>query len=89
MKTVFVPTNAAFQALPASELEALFDNKKALLILLNTCTASGTFYSHGLVSGPLPVFSGDNIDINITPGKFTLTWFKIVLYLKLNFTRDE
>ncbi|EFX73084.1 hypothetical protein DAPPUDRAFT_307974 [Daphnia pulex] len=72
MKTVFVPTNAAFQALPVSELEALFDNKQALLILFNTYTASGTFYSQGLVSGPLPVFSGDNIDINITPGGISI-----------------
>jgi hypothetical protein len=28
MKTVFVLTNAAFQSLPVSELEALFGNKQ-------------------------------------------------------------
>ena len=67
---MFVPTNAAFQALPVDEFNALFADEQALAVLINTHTASGTFYSRGLVSGPLPVFSGVNLEIDVSPGKF-------------------
>jgi len=85
MKTVFVPTNTAFQALPVSELEALFANEQALVILFNTYTASGTFYSHGLVSGPLTVFTGGNININVSDGKFTLIFIKLFFFYRMLF----
>ncbi len=67
---MFVPTNAAFQALPADEFNALFADEQALAVLINTHTASGTFYNRGLVSGPLPVLSGVNLEIDVTHGKF-------------------
>ena len=49
---------------------ALFADEQALAVLINTHTASGTFYSRGLVSGPLPVLSGVNIEIDVSHGKF-------------------
>jgi hypothetical protein len=38
--------------------------------LINTHTASGTYYSRGLVSGPIPVFSGSNLEIVVSPSNF-------------------
>ncbi len=62
-KTLFAPTDAAFQALPSGFLEALFANKAEMGKLINKHTLSGTWYSNGLVSGPLPLFSGDTVNV--------------------------
>ncbi len=71
-KTLFAPTNAAFEALPAGVLDAILANQDEIGKLINTHTASGTFYSRGLVSGPIPVFSGSNLDLVVSPSKFDL-----------------
>ncbi|EFX69547.1 hypothetical protein DAPPUDRAFT_300909 [Daphnia pulex] len=65
-KTLFAPTDAAFQALPSGVLEALFANKAEMGKLINKHTLSGTWYSNGLVSGPLPLFSGDTVKVVVS-----------------------
>ena len=37
--------------------------------LINKHTLSGTWYSNGLVSGPLPLFSGDIVEVVSSSGK--------------------
>lgn len=69
-KTFFAPTNAAFEALPAGVLDALLASQDEIGKLINTHTASGTYYSRGLVSGPIPVFSGSNLEIVVSPSNF-------------------
>lgn len=69
-KTLFAPTNAAFEALPAGVLDSILASQDEIGKLINTHTASGTFYSRGLVSGPIPVFSGSNLDLVVSPSKF-------------------
>ena len=69
-KTFFAPTNAAFEALPAGVHDALLASQDEIGKLINTHTASGTYYSRGLVSGPIPVFSGSNLEIVVSPSNF-------------------
>nr|CAH0105022.1 unnamed protein product [Daphnia galeata] len=71
-KTLFAPTDTAFQALPAGLLDSLFANPKELVKLLNNHIASGTFYSRGFVSGPLPVVSGITVDVDLSPTTITI-----------------
>jgi hypothetical protein len=73
-KTLFAPTDAAFQALPAGALEALFANRAAMGKLINQHTLSGTWYSNGLVSGPLPLFSGDTVDVDVSARKYIVRY---------------
>lgn len=77
-KTFFAPTNAAFEALPAGALDAIFASQDEIGKLINTHTASGTHYSRGLVSGPVPVFSGSNLDLVVSPSKFDFHAIKIL-----------
>jgi hypothetical protein len=37
--------------------------------LINKHTLSGTWYSNGLVSGPLPLFSGDTVKVVVSARK--------------------
>ncbi|EFX69522.1 hypothetical protein DAPPUDRAFT_258445 [Daphnia pulex] len=77
-KTFFAPTNAAFEALPAGALDAIFASQDEIGKLINTHTASGTHYSRGLVSGPVPVFSGSNLDLVVSPNGVTVDNAKII-----------
>lgn len=38
--------------------------------LINQHTLSGTWYSNGLVTGPLPLFSGDTVNIVVSSRKW-------------------
>ena len=78
-KTFFAPTNAAFEALPAGVLDALLASQDEIGKLINTHTASGTYYSRGLVSGPIPVFSGSNLEIVVSPSNFEKSQFELCL----------
>ncbi|XP_057374591.2 transforming growth factor-beta-induced protein ig-h3-like [Daphnia carinata] len=77
-KTWFVPTNAAFKALPPGVLDSFFADPKKLVVLLNMHVASGTFYTAGLTNGPLIVFSGVPVDINKTPYGITVSNAQII-----------
>ncbi|KZS03596.1 Uncharacterized protein APZ42_033646, partial [Daphnia magna] len=71
-KTTFVPTNAAFKALPPGVLDSIFADPDKLVLLLNTHVASGTFYTAGLIDGPLTVLVGIQVDIDVTPYGITV-----------------
>lgn len=77
-KTFFAPTNAAFEKLPPGVLDSLFASQEEIGKLINTHTASGIYYSHGLVSGPIPVFSGSNLDLVVSPSGVTIENAKII-----------
>ncbi|XP_057374589.2 transforming growth factor-beta-induced protein ig-h3-like [Daphnia carinata] len=77
-KTTFVPTNAAFKALPPGVLDSFFADLDKLVVLLNMHIASGTFYTSGLVDGPLVVLSGVPVDISNTPYGITVSNAQIV-----------
>lgn len=65
-ETLFAPTDEAFAALPPGTLESLFANPRALL---RNHFISGTFYKYGLVSGPVPTYSGLNVEVEVIPGR--------------------
>ncbi|CAC5394107.1 transforming growth factor-beta-induced protein ig-h3-like [Mytilus californianus] len=68
--TVFAPTNAAFQKLPAGTLDNLLKNKTALTDVLTYHVVSGTFYSAGLTSGmSATTVEGKPVTITISGGK--------------------
>ncbi|KZS20153.1 Uncharacterized protein APZ42_013138 [Daphnia magna] len=77
-KTIFAPTNAAFKALPPGVLDSLFANPRELVVLLNTHISSGTFYAAGLTDGPLTVFSGATVDVDVSPSGITVGKAKII-----------
>ncbi|KZS05535.1 Uncharacterized protein APZ42_031255, partial [Daphnia magna] len=77
-KTTFVPTNAAFKALPPGVLDSIFADPDKLVVLLNTHVASGTFYTAGLIDGPLTVLAGIQLDIDVTSYGITVGNSKII-----------
>lgn len=66
--TVFAPTDAAFNALPAGTLDALLmpENRDLLVQLLYNHVAYGDVTSDELVSGSLATFDG-NVAVNVMP----------------------
>ena len=66
--TVFAPTDAAFNALPAGVLDTLLmpENRDLLVQLLYNHVAYGDVTSDQLMSGSLATFDG-NVDINVMP----------------------
>lgn len=59
LKTTFLPTDAAFkQAFSVDALNLLFADTRQLVTVLNSHTASGTFYTAGLGDGPFTFYSG-------------------------------
>ncbi|KAI9556350.1 hypothetical protein GHT06_018924 [Daphnia sinensis] len=67
-ETLFAPTDEAFATLPPGTLESLFANPKALANVLKNHFISGTFYTRGLVSGPVRVYSGLIVEVEVIPG---------------------
>ncbi|EFX64217.1 hypothetical protein DAPPUDRAFT_266814 [Daphnia pulex] len=81
---VLDPKDLAFKN---TQMEVLRNTKEFSIIykiqdeigkLINTHTASGTHYSRGLVSGPVPVFSGSNLDLVVSPNGVTVDNSKII-----------
>nr|XP_022309813.1 transforming growth factor-beta-induced protein ig-h3-like [Crassostrea virginica] len=66
--TVFAPTDKAFAALPPGTLDNLLKNKTALTDVLTYHVVSGTYFSAGLVSGPVPTVEGKNVNIEVGTG---------------------
>ena len=73
--TVFAPTNAAFDALPAGTVEGLMkDDKKAdLQNILQYHVAVSALKAESFVDGQtLGMVNGDNITVSVKDGKVTL-----------------
>ena len=73
--TVFAPTNAAFDALPAGTVEGLMkDDKKAdLQNILQYHVAVSAMKAESFTDGQtLGMVNGDNVTINVKDGKVTL-----------------
>merc|ERR1719345_3189 len=69
--TVFAPTNAAFSALPASELKYLLKTKAALTEVLKYHVASGSVLSSALKNGE-KIKTLEGADVNVTITKATV-----------------
>ncbi|HEY8658164.1 MAG TPA: fasciclin domain-containing protein [Hanamia sp.] len=73
--TVFAPTNAAFDKLPAGTLEGLMkdDKKEDLQNILQYHVALGGLKAENFKDGQiLGMANGDNVTINVKDGKVTL-----------------
>ncbi|MCC6288940.1 MAG: fasciclin domain-containing protein [Chitinophagaceae bacterium] len=73
--TVFAPTNAAFEKLPAGTVEALMkDDKKAdLQNILQYHVTVSTIKAENLVDGQtLGMVNGDNVTVSVKDGKIVL-----------------
>jgi len=73
--TVFAPTNAAFDKLPAGTLEGLMkdDKKEDLQNILQYHVALGGLKAENFTDGQiLGMANGDNVTINVKDGKVTL-----------------
>ena len=61
--TIFAPSNAAFDALPADVIAVLNDDPELLLRVLNHHTVNGRLLLSGLVSGPLDSLDGGVLSV--------------------------
>lgn len=67
--TVFAPTDAAFQKLPAGTIEALLKDRAALRQILLYHVVSGTYRAADVVAvSTLPTLNGQNLAISTTGG---------------------
>ncbi len=68
--TVFAPTNAAFEALPAGVLDALLlpENKDALVSILTYHVLSGEVMAADVTAGAVATVEGSTIDITTDGG---------------------
>ncbi len=68
--TVFAPTNAAFEALPAGVLDALLlpENKDALASILTYHVLSSEVMAADVTAGEVPTVEGSTIDITTDGG---------------------
>ena len=66
--TVFAPTNAAFDALPAGTVDALLADIPALTDILTYHVVNGNVLSSDLVDGPVETLNGDTIDVDLSNG---------------------
>jgi uncharacterized surface protein with fasciclin (FAS1) repeats len=70
--TVFAPTNAAFEALPAGTIEALLaDPQGALTDILLYHVVSGRVYSSDLSNGPVATAGGETFQVNANDFQIT------------------
>jgi len=68
--TVFAPTNAAFEALPAGLLEKLLlpENKETLVKILTYHVVSGAIMAADVTAGDVPTVEGQSITITTDMG---------------------
>lgn len=66
--TVFAPTNAAFDALPAGTLAALLADPAALTDVLLYHVAGGQVFAGNLDGSPIPTLEGGTINVDLTDG---------------------
>jgi uncharacterized surface protein with fasciclin (FAS1) repeats/outer membrane protein OmpA-like peptidoglycan-associated protein len=70
--TVFAPTNAAFEAVPAEQLAALQADPDLLRAVLQHHVVPGIVPSADLVAGPLDTAAGDQVTIAVDGGAITV-----------------
>lgn len=72
--TVFAPTNAAFDKLPAGTLEKLLqpENKATLQKILTYHVVSGRFSSKNIKPGEVKTVEGNPVSIKVENGKITV-----------------
>lgn len=77
--TVFAPTNAAFEALPAGALDALLmpENRDLLVKLLYNHVGYGDFTSNELTTGSFETFDG-TVAVNVAPNGVTVSDANVV-----------
>ena len=68
--TVFAPTNAAFEALPAGLVDKLLlpENKDVLTAILTYHVVSGTVMAADVTAGEVPTVQGESITITVDGG---------------------
>jgi uncharacterized surface protein with fasciclin (FAS1) repeats len=68
--TVFAPTNAAFEALPAGVLDALLlpENKDALAKILTYHVVSGSVMAADITDGDVATVEGQNVTLSTANG---------------------
>lgn len=72
--TVFAPTDAAFEALPAGVLDALLlpENKEVLTQILTYHVVEGEVMSTDIEPGDVPTVEGEDLTIDVTDGTVTV-----------------
>ena len=78
--TVFAPTDAAFNALPAGTLDTLLmpENRDLLVQLLYNHVAYGDVTADQLSSGALPTFDGE-VDVNVMDDSVMINGANVVM----------
>lgn len=80
--TVFAPTNAAFEALPAGVLDALLaeENRDLLTTVLTYHVSPGNYPASALAgqSGSLPTAAGPTLSVDGTGGSVTVNGVPVV-----------
>ncbi len=66
--TVFAPTDAAFELLPAGTVDALLNDIPSLTDILTYHVVSGNVQSGDLANGLVPTLNGSNVIVNLTAG---------------------
>lgn len=67
--TVFAPSNAAFEKVPADTLKALKDDKEKLKAVLLYHVVKGKVMSADVKSGAVPTLEGQDITVKVDNGK--------------------
>ncbi|KAK3104055.1 hypothetical protein FSP39_024068 [Pinctada imbricata] len=75
--TLFAPTDDAFNALPPGTLDALLNDKSALIDLLTYHAVNGTYYSVGLTSGTYSTVEGKSVTIAVDTSGITVNDAKV------------
>jgi len=72
--TVFAPTDAAFEALPAGVLDALLlpENKDVLTQILTYHVVAGEVMSADIEPGKVPTVEGEDLTIKVADGTVTV-----------------
>ena len=78
--TVFAPTNAAFEKLPAGTVQELLkpENKAKLVAILTYHVVPGKILSGDLTSSKATTVNGKDIDIVVRDGKVTVNNAKVI-----------
>jgi len=79
--TVFAPTNAAFNALPAGTVETLLkpENKDQLASILQHHVTVSTYSAESLKDGQiLGMVDGNNVTVKVTDGKISIDGANVV-----------
>ncbi|HIK45467.1 MAG TPA: fasciclin domain-containing protein [Leptolyngbyaceae cyanobacterium M65_K2018_010] len=78
--TVFAPTDAAFEALPAGTLEALLqpENRDQLIQILTYHVVDGAVLSTDLVSGEVPTLAGESVTVMVNGEGVTVNQANVV-----------